>query len=856
MTKPASPKKFALIDGKSVFYRGYYAMPNLSTKDGTPTGGVYGFASMALELLKEIQPDYVAVAWDKPKTNIRRRLEIYPQYKAGRKPPPPDFYEQIPLLHELLEAFGWPLYELDDYEADDIMGALSRQANEQGIHTVMISSDLDMLQVVDYDTELYALKNGLSHLEKFDIISFEQKYGIKAEQFLDMKSLKCDASDNIPGVPGIGEKTAITLLQEFETLDKIYQNLDKVKPTWRTKLEAGHDSALMSRELARIYDDAPIKLDLEAVDARKLNTAKLRQELEDLEFTSLLHRLPEYMKSREDIAVKHDEIEKTEIREFDASAEVLFQMADEIVAVLDEDSLFLSAEVNVAYRLDIQAGIDLLCGRNVVAYDVKFLAEQLLKHGDVDFNVLFDTKLAGFMLNSLRKVGDLAKAIGWLELGEDGETLTMTPAQKIAAVWLLYREQRAALAAHEKLNKLAREVDFPLQLIIAKIEKRGVRLDVTELTKMSDELAVDINELEQEIWSLVGNEFNISSPRQLSEALFTKLQLPTNGIKRSVTGYYSTGKKELDKLRGQHPVIEKIGEIREMLKIKNTYVDALPKLIDADGYLHTDFAQDVVATGRLSSSNPNLQNIPIRSELGQKIRKAFVASPGKILVSADYSQFELRLAAALANDTNLIEDFQDDHVDVHTKTAAEAYGVAFEDVTPEMRRNAKVINFGVLYGMSPHGLAAATGMSFTKAKDFIERYFSVRVAIRNFLDATIKKAETDGYVETLFGRRRPTPDVNSRNFAIREAAKRAAANMPIQGTEADLMKMAMLRVERELGDICQQILQIHDSILVECEPENLEKVEKSLKYLMENIYPALGVKLKVDVKHGATWAAL
>ena len=856
MTKPASPKKFALIDGKSVFYRGYYAMPNLSTKDGTPTGGVYGFASMALELLKEIQPDYVAVAWDKPKTNIRRRLEIYPQYKAGRKPPPPDFYEQIPLLHELLEAFGWPLYELDDYEADDIMGALSRQANEQGIHTVMISSDLDMLQVVDYDTELYALKNGLSHLEKFDIISFEQKYGIKAEQFLDMKSLKGDASDNIPGVPGIGEKTAITLLQEFETLDKIYQNLDKVKPTWRTKLEAGHDSALMSRELARIYDDAPIKLDLEAVDARKLNTAKLRQELEDLEFTSLLHRLPEYMKSREDIAVKHDEIEKTEIREFDASAEVLFQMADEIVAVLDEDSLFLSAEVNVAYRLDIQAGIDLLCGRNVVAYDVKFLAEQLLKHGDVDFNVLFDTKLAGFMLNSLRKVGDLAKAIGWLELGEDGETLTMTPAQKIAAVWLLYREQRAALAAHEKLNKLAREVDFPLQLIIAKIEKRGVRLDVTELTKMSDELAVDINELEQEIWSLVGNEFNISSPRQLSEALFTKLQLPTNGIKRSVTGYYSTGKKELDKLRGQHPVIEKIGEIREMLKIKNTYVDALPKLIDADGYSHTDFAQDVVATGRLSSSNPNLQNIPIRSELGQKIRKAFVASPGKILVSADYSQFELRLAAALANDTNLIEDFQDDHVDVHTKTAAEAYGVAFEDVTPEMRRNAKVINFGVLYGMSPHGLAAATGMSFTKAKDFIERYFSVRVAIRNFLDATIKKAETDGYVETLFGRRRPTPDVNSRNFAIREAAKRAAANMPIQGTEADLMKMAMLRVERELGDICQQILQIHDSILVECEPENLEKVEKSLKYLMENIYPALGVKLKVDVKHGATWAAL
>lgn len=856
MAKESNHKTFALIDGKSVFYRGYYAMPHLSTKDGTPTGGVYGFAAMALELLKQIQPDYVAVAWDKAHTNIRRRLEIYPQYKAGRKPAPPDFYAQIPLLRELLAAFGWPLYELDDYEADDIMGTLSSQANAQGIHTIMISSDLDMLQVIDHDTELYALKKGLSKLEKFDVAAFEKKFGLRVNQFLDLKSLKGDASDNIPGVPGIGEKTALALLQEFETLDNVYENLDKVKPAWRAKLTAGKDSAYVSRELAKIWCDAPLKLDLDAVSMQNLDAAKLHAELEKLEFTSLLRRLPKFMQDENTAAVAV-ELPETEIRDFDKSAEVLFQMADEIVVAQNEQKIYLSASSDAAYAVDSGAAAQLLNGKKVIAHDVKLLAEELLKiDPKIDFTVAFDTKHAAFLLNSLRKSPSLAEAVGWTEIDENGETAELLPSQEIAAIWQLYGQQKVALAANAKLNKLAREIDFPLQLVIARIERRGVKLDAAELTKMSADLEKRIGQSQQEIWKMVGYEFNISSPSQLSEALFTKLQLPTIGIKRSATGYFSTGKKELDKLRGQHPVIDKITEIREMLKLKNTYVDVLPKLIDERGYLHTDFQQDVAATGRLSSSNPNLQNIPIRTELGQQIRRAFVASTGKVLVSADYSQFELRLAAALAGDTNLIEDFQDDSVDIHTKTAAEAYGVAFEDVTPEMRRHAKVINFGVMYGMSPHGLAAATGMSFSKAKSFIERYFRVRQPIRELIDATIKKAETDGYVETLFGRRRPTPDVKSSNFVVREAAKRAAANMPIQGTEADLMKMAMLKVERELGDICQQILQIHDSILVECAPTDVAKVGEQLKELMQNIYPAIGVRLKVDVKSGKTWAEL
>ncbi len=856
MTGITSPKKFVLIDGKSVFYRGYYAMPNLSMRDGTPTGGVYGFASLALELLRQIQPDYVAVAWDKPKTNIRRRLEIYDKYKANRKPAPPDFYAQIPLLHELLEAFGWPLYELDDYEADDIMGTLSVQANAQGIHTVMISSDLDMLQVVDSDTELYALKKGLANLEKFDVPAFESKYGLKVTQFLDLKSLKGDTSDNIPGVPGIGEKTAVALLQQFGTLDAVYEHLDQIKPAWRSKLESGREAALMSRELAKIWCDAPLTLDLAAVDAHNLDPAKLRANLEKLEFTSLIRRLPDYMRDNTGES-STTEIAEATIQESNEPARVLLQMSDELVAVVAGENLYLSATDDSAIKIPVKDGAELLQTKKIIAHDTKTLAETLLRYQPtLDFEVQFDTKLTAFLLDSLRKAPTIEEAVGWLDMDEEGNLIGLTPGQQVSAIWSLYRSQREELAKYAILHKLAREVDFPLQLLLARIERRGVKLDTSDLATMSQELSERIAAVEQEIWSLVGYEFNIGSAPQLSEALFTKLQLPTAGIKRSARGYYSTGKKELDKLHGQHPIIAKITEIRELMKMKNTYVDVLPTLIDDEGYLHTDFRQDVAATGRLSSSNPNLQNIPIRTELGQRVRGAFVASPGKVLVSADYSQFELRLAAAMAGDTNLIEDFQDDSVDIHTKTAAEAYGVSFDDVTPEMRRHAKVINFGVLYGMSPHGLSVATGMTITSAKEFIDRYFTVRKPIRDFLDRTIHLAETEGYVETLFGRRRPTPDVKSSNFMVREAAKRAAANMPIQGTEADLMKMAMLRVERELGTLCQQILQIHDSILVECAPDDLDKVTKSLKHMMENIYPELGVRLKVDVKSGKSWADL
>ena len=731
-------KKLVIIDGKSVFYRGFYAMGGLSTKDGTPTGGVYGFASMSLELLNKIQPDYVAVAWDKAKTNIMSRKKIYPEYKANRKPAPPEFYAQIPILLDLLKALNWPLYECDNFEADDIIGTLVKQADERGdIDTIMISSDLDMLQIVDSNTHLYALKKGFSKIEKFNIEALESKYGIKKEQFLDLKALKGDASDNIPGAMGIGEKTAVTLLQEYGDIDGIYNNIDKIKPSVAKKLIDSKDLVIVSKKLGEIQFNVPVKLDLSEMDVKKLDVDKLRNELEKLEFRSLVRRLPDYMKS---------------------------------------DS---NKEVNSSKNYK-------------------------------DKQTLFD-----------------------LDEPEKKEVTKITDNDN---------------------SELIKKLDLELEPILKKMSERGVKLDKDVLSQIQQNLEKEINELTKEIHTLVGEEFNISSPIQVSEILFNKLMLPTLGVKKTTRGF-STGAKELSKLSKAHPIIPLIEKYRELTKMQSTYVESLPKYADENNYIHTTFSQTITTTGRLSSSDPNLQNIPIRSEIGKEIRRALVASEDKIIVSADYSQFELRLAAAMAGDVNLIEDFQDNKVDIHTKTAAEAYGVAIEDVTPIQRRNAKVINFGVLYGMSPRGLSEAAEMSFSEAKEFIERYFRLRKPLQDFMEKTISQAEKNGYVETLFGRRRPTPNINSKNYIVRQAARRQAANMPIQGTEADLMKMAMIKIENEIPNV-SQFMQIHDSIMVETDPKDLQSVSEKMKEIMENIYPELGVRLKVDIKTGKNWSEL
>jgi DNA polymerase-1 len=885
MAEATEHKKFAIIDGKSVFYRGYYAMPNLATKDGTPTGGVFGFATMALEVLRQLKPDYVAVAWDKPKTNIRKRLALYPEYKAGRKPPPPDFYEQIPVLHELLQAFGWPLYELDDYEADDIMGALARQASKKGIETLLVTSDLDMLQMVDELTHVFALKSGLSNIELYSPKSFEAKYGIKVEQFLDMKSLKGDSSDNIPGVPGIGEKGAIDLLKQYQTLDGVYDNLDLIKDSVRKKLEAGKELAYLSKNLAQIWTDAPIKLNLSEVDGSKCQPQKLLDMFEKLEFHSLARRLPEVMQT----AISNHQAAKG-TGTLTIGKNVLIDRQEKAAELKLGDSEFFYIHARAAgkhgrkpevlimslngkdtYTLDLRKLKAAAIAKEfrdvmpLVGYDVKSTLKVLLELGVTDLpEVGHDVLIGAFLLNSLRREQTLTE-LAAADLGYEGspfedlspdEVIERAP-EIIAVIKALHVTQAKEMASIPKIPELAANIEWPVIPVLARMEYTGIQLDTRQLAKMSEEIDDMISDIEQQIYGHADQEFNIGSPVQLADILFVKLNLSSQGIKKGKTGF-STAASELDKLRGLHPIVDLVSQWREVTKLKNTYVDTLPLQVDEHSRLHTTFALTVAQTGRLSSNDPNLQNIPVRTELGRRIRTAFVAGPGKKLVSADYSQFELRLGAAMSNDKELIDMFNRD-VDVHTATAAQIAGREPEDVTKQMRSAAKAVSFGILYGMSPHGLSAATGMNFEQAKHFIDQYTAVRQPLMKYLEGLKERARKDGYVETLFGRRRPMPDIHSSNFMVRSAAERAAMNMPIQGTEADLMKLAMAKVDdllRAQHNDCNQLLQIHDSILVECPEPVAERVAALLKETMESIYPELPVKLTVDTTIGNNWGEL
>ncbi|HEY1835781.1 MAG TPA: DNA polymerase I [Candidatus Saccharimonadales bacterium] len=885
MGEVANPKKFAIIDGKSVFYRGYYAMPSLATKDGTPTGGVYGFAVLALEVIKKLKPDYVAVAWDKPKTNIRKRLALYPEYKAGRKPPPPDFYEQIPVLHELLQAFGWPLYELDDYEADDIMGALARQASKQNIETLLVTSDLDMLQMVDELTHVFALKHGLSNIELYSPKSFEAKYDIHVDQFLDMKSLKGDSSDNIPGVPGIGEKGAIELIKQYKTLDGVYENLALVKDSLRKKLEAGKKSAYMSKELARIYVDAPIKLDLAEVDGSKIQPEKLLDMFQKLEFRTLARQLPEVMQTA---IANHQtasnaaslEVGKNVLIDSNKKADEL-KLGDSKYFYIHARSagkhgrkpevLIMSLNGKDTYTIDLRKVSPKLIVENfknvrpLVGYDVKSTLKTLLALGVTEFpEVGHDALIGAFLLNSLRReqtLTELAEADLHYEgsLFEDlsPEEIMQRAPEIIAVIKALHEQQTREMASIPKIPELAKNIEWPVVPVLARMEYEGIQLDTRQLEKMSDEIEDMISDIEQQIYGHADQEFNIGSTAQLADILFTKLNLSKQGIKKGKTGF-STAASELEKLRGQHPIIDLISQWREVTKLKNTYIDTLPKMVDGKSRLHTTFALTVAQTGRLSSNDPNLQNIPVRTELGRRIRTAFVAGKGNKFVSADYSQFELRLGAAMSKDQELIDMFNRD-VDVHTATAAQIAGREPEDVTKQMRSAAKAVSFGILYGMSPHGLSIATGMNYEQAAHFIKQYTEVRKPLMAYLEGLKERARKDSYVETLFGRRRPMPDIHSSNFMVRSAAERAAMNMPIQGTEADLMKMAMIKVDKLLRaqhNDCNQLLQIHDSILVECPAEVADNIAKILKETMENIYPELSVKLTVDTTIGTNWGEL
>ena len=780
-------RRLVIIDGKSVFYRGYYAMGNLALSDGTPTGGIYGFAAIAMEIVKRLNPSQVVVAWDS-KTSSAKRKAIFADYKAGRVKPGDDFYAQIPLLKELIIDLGWEFIEVDEYEADDIIGTLSKQADETlgadgrcEYETYIVSSDLDMLQIVDDNTKMYRILKGFSDIEEIDVKEVEAKYGILKSQFLDLKALKGDNSDNIPGVPGIGEKTAVKLLNEYGSIGGIYEHLDEIKGSTRDKLAAGKDSAYMSLKLAEIMFDAPVSL--KSVPEFELNRERVVERLKKLEFNSLIRKFGLE-------GVQTAESAKTEVK----------------VEELPKDT--------------------------VVAWDVK-----TLMHEDtaVATKILmgapfWDLSQGAFLLNPLAR-----------EVEQKDERVA-------------YSAQKQAFSQGSELYKIFVQFDLPLIPVLYKMEKKGMLIDREYFAKLKVEYTEEVARKEREIQLMAGVDFNVNSPVQLSEVLFDKMGLPTKGIKKTSRGY-STGAKELDKLRNEHPIIEKLMEYREAAKLLSTYITPMPELADTEGRIHTTFTQNVTATGRLSSLNPNLQNIPVRTEEGKRIREGFVAPEGRVLVSADYSQFELRLAAVLSGDEALIADFNAG-IDIHTKTASEAFGVPLDQVTKAQRRAAKVINFGVLYGMSVKGLADAAGMSIGDAKAFIEKYFELRAPIKRKLEEILKQAREMGYVETFFGRRRPTPDVKSSNFLVRAAAERAAQNMPIQGTEADLMKRAMVEVDKKLPKGAELIMQVHDSLIAECDEDLAEEVKTILQETMEGIAPELKIKLAVDVTVGHNWGEL
>jgi DNA polymerase-1 len=818
-------KRLVIIDGKSVFYRGYYAMGNLSRGDGTPTSGVYGFATIAMEIVKKLSPTKVVVAWDKAHTSTAKRLAIFPEYKAGRVKPPEDFYAQIPLLRDLINALGWGFLECDNYEADDIIGTLSKQADEDcdenGVckwETFIVSSDLDMLQIVDENTRMYRLLKGFSMLEEIDVKAVEEKYGILKSQFLDLKAIKGDSSDNIPGVPGIGEKGAVKLLNDYGSLDGIYEHIDEIKGATQKKLIEGKDSAYMSYQLAKIMFDAPVKLE----DAPELVIDKKRivAALKSLEFFSLVRKYAEELDKYDSGTVEKVEEKPATETKVEAEPKVKEETEVETEAVADD------AEVVIPEGL-------------LIENDVK-----ARMHADADFakKVLsgaeyWDLSQAEFLIDPLKRKDDTA------QLGFDLDE----PKAK-------YKDEVLALRKLPKVEKVLREFDLPMIPVLYKMEKRGVKISKEHFNELRAVYEEKARALEEKIYQAAGTNFNINSPIQLSDILFTKLGLPVKGIKKTTRGY-STGAKELDKLQEEHEIVPLIMEYREVAKLLSTYILPLPELADENDAIHTTFTQNVTATGRLSSVSPNLQNIPVRTEAGKKIRGGFVARDGKVFVSADYAQFELRLAAVLSGDQKLIENFNLG-VDIHTKTASEVFGVPMEQVTKAQRRAAKVINFGVMYGMSPKGLADAAGMSFYEAKSFIDDYFKVRSPIKDYLDKILEQAKNLGYVETYYGRRRPTPDVKSSNFVVRMAAERAAQNMPIQGTEADLMKRAMILVDKKLPAGAEMILQIHDSIIVECDEKLKEEVSKILQETMENVAPELKVKLAVEVTAGKNWGEL
>jgi len=885
-----------LFDGHALVHRAFHALPLLSaSKTGEPTGAVYGFVLMLLKVIQDYRPTHLAVAFDRP-TPTFRHLE-FEEYKAQRPKAPDELVRQIGRVRDVVKAFGIPIFELDGYEADDVLGTISRQVSAEGMDTIIVTGDNDELQLVSEKTKVLLPQRGFVESALNDPAAVFEKYGIAPEQIPDLKGLKGDPSDNIPGVPGVGEKTAARLIQQFGSIDGIYQRIGEVTPDkLRETLIAQEAQARQSMRLATIVTDVPIKFELESCRAGTYDRDAVVQLFRELEFFKVLNRLPEFdgMKEKAAVSQAPDDGNCTLVDTAEALEQAVAKLSEAkslIVRLVTERRERSSTEIvglvlgipsDAAYYLPLgRAGLDLqrsleqlrplLADERIgkLAHDGKEVIKSLAEQG-VELRPLeFDTMIAAYLLG---EKGAELPALALSKLGLEIALPQQPPAKRslFTEVNVVEMAKNACSEARaidklrpllqselerQGLMKLFAEVEMPLVAVLAGMERNGVMLDTNLFREMSQSLGRQLVSLEERIYGFAGHRFNINSPQQLGTVLFGELKL--RGGRKTKSGY-STDASVLEGLKDEYPIIKPILDYRQLTKLRSTYIDALPALVDPrTGRLHTTFNQVATATGRLSSSEPNLQNIPIRGELGKQVRQAFVAAPSCVLVSADYSQVELRILAHLSQDDRLLTAFREDK-DIHAATAAEVFGVPITEVTPDKRRVAKVVNFGILYGMSGYGLEQATELSREQAAQFIAAYFQRYPGVKSYLESTKQKARERGYVETVMGRRRYIPDLDSGNRQVREAAERMAINMPVQGTAADIIKVAMVNLQREIdrrGLKSRLILQVHDDLLLESPLEEAEQARSLLKEIMSGAMQ-LSVPLKVDVKVGRNWGEM
>ena len=838
--------KVLILDGNSILNRAFYGIRTLSTKDGIFTNGIYGFLNILLKLKEQVAPDRIFAAFDLKAPTFRKKL--YPDYKAGRKPQPEELTMQFPILKEVLSLYGVTVLQQEGYEADDFLGTVSKLCRKNGYECFIATGDRDSLQLVDENTTvlLAATKAGQPELRIYTPDAIFEQYGVEPKQLIDVKGLMGDQSDNIPGVSGVGEKTALSLVSKFGSIDSIYENIESsdIKEGVRQKLIKDKDNAYLSRKLGTICCDVPCEIGFEQP---VYDSEALKRKLASLELFRIIKRM-----GLEDV---HTPVSKSKGRR-----EVTVEFKDgitnlpkRIFPVVQRDDDGLAVLVAFGGRVEIYRGDSaetiLSSDCEAVVGDLKSIYEM----GITVKNPVFDILLCGYLLNPTSSDYSIERLCEEYSV-EQAELLNCPEEYKKAAgraavLEGLYNALSVRLSDREQ-DRLLREVEIPLSLVLSNMEKRGFLVDAEGIKGFGEQLSGRIEALEKSVYQTVGYEFNLNSPKQLADALFVKMGLPA---KKKTKSGFSTSAEVLEELREYRPVGELL-EYRQLAKLKSTYVEGLLAVISKDGRIHSTFNQTETRTGRISSSEPNLQNIPVRREPGKELRRFFTAREGCVLIDADYSQIELRVLASMADDRHMIETFLSGG-DIHTSTAAKVFGVDESEVTPLMRSRAKAVNFGIVYGIGAFSLSKDLKISFGEAKSYIKNYMETYSGVAEYMETTVERAKTDGYAKTLFGRRRPLPELSASSAVTRSFGERVARNMPVQGTAADIIKIAMINVERalkEAGLSAELILQIHDELIIEAPENEAERAAEILKRQMEQAVK-LSVPLTVDCHIGKTW---